>query len=60
MEPEEERELSLFLCESLAGVFLLSMHAPEETRWMESRGAEIGRGFPGLREVVARLTEVVG
>jgi hypothetical protein len=42
MEPEEERELSFFLCESLAGVFLLSMQAPRESGWMESGAAEIG------------------
>jgi hypothetical protein len=46
MEPEE-RELSFFLCESLAGVFLLSMHAPKKSGWMET-AAESGRGFPGL------------
>jgi len=49
MKPEEERELSFFLCESPAGGFLLSMHAPKESGWMESEATDSGRGFPGLR-----------
>ena len=49
MEWSQKKEnYSLFLCESLAGVFLLSMHAPKQPGWMESGAAESGRGFPGL------------
>ncbi len=53
MKPEEERELSFFLCESLAGGFLLSMHAPKESGWMETGAAEGGRGFPAFAEIIA-------